>query len=262
MAKVNSRIDTVKARYQKMKDNGLSVDVLKKRKRATGESEDENTMPGSSSKRARHDLTEGDTTHIDGLLQIPTPEETGHEYGGIAQLQAAAHAASPDHHERETRSQLDSQLRSPSPIIDSTVRPATNRSTPAEEGYTSSSEVPPRRHASSVSMSISSGTSPSIHEAATAPAVTNNTNTTARSSRPNDHFGKQQPRTLPPELAQKNRGGQTLRWSIKSEDITKNPERAESLIHKGRMNGESKQARRRRVARELAFLRNMPTQEV
>ncbi|KAK4616309.1 hypothetical protein CLAFUW4_10544 [Fulvia fulva] len=270
MSKLNSKIDQVKAKYEQMKQKGLTADALKKRKRTIEEPEDEDILPGSSNtKRARRDETEDDdTTHLDEPVQVPTPDETDQD-SFMAQLQAAANAAPSHRQDRETRSQLDSQLRSPSPTRRTRARAEADRLTPAgqtlaEEADTSSSEIPPRRHASSVSMSISTGTSPSIHEAATAPAstITNTNNTTTRSSRPNDHFGKQQPRKAVPDLAEKNRGGQALRWSITAEDITKNPERAESLIQKGRLNGESKQARRRRVAREKAFLQNLPSQEV
>lgn len=266
MGKLNSRIDVLKAKFGKMKECGLSVDVLKKRKRSIEEVGDEDTVAGSSEKRARREASEDendDTTHHDEPFQIPTPDATDQD-AFMAQLQAAANAAPEDVRDRQTRSQLDAQLRSPSPDLDITPKPGPSRLTPTGEIDTSSSERRYRRHASSVSMSISPGTSPSIHEsaAAAAAAAAPATKTTTRSSRPNNHFGKQQPRVAGPTLAATNRGGQKLRWSIKADDITNDPDRAESLIQKSRMEGESKSARRRRVAREKALLNSLPTQEV
>ncbi|KAF7192074.1 hypothetical protein HII31_06460 [Pseudocercospora fuligena] len=61
-----------------------------------------------------------------------------------------------------------------------------------------------------------------------------------------------------PELPEKNRGGQKVRWSLNKSEILKDPDRAENAIQKSRLEGESKAARRRRVKREIEFVKTLP----
>lgn len=53
-----------------------------------------------------------------------------------------------------------------------------------------------------------------------------------------------------------NRGGQTLRWSMQKPDLEKlrSEGRAEEAINRGRLEGESKSAKRRRIRREMAVI--------
>ncbi|KXS99930.1 hypothetical protein AC578_900 [Pseudocercospora eumusae] len=68
------------------------------------------------------------------------------------------------------------------------------------------------------------------------------------------------PRSSPelPDMHHTNRGGQKLRWSLSKPDILKDPDRAENAIQKNRLDGESKSARRRRVKREIEFVKTLP----
>jgi len=68
------------------------------------------------------------------------------------------------------------------------------------------------------------------------------------------------PRSSPelPEMEDKNRGGQKVRWSLSKSEILKDPDRAENAIQKSRLEGESKSAKRRRVKREIEFVKSLP----
>lgn len=90
---------------------------------------------------------------------------------------------------------------------------------------------------------------------------------TTKASPPSHRSGTQKPSQRLPE---KNRGGNKLRWSIGDTTTTssKSPRlsehrhsknRAEGGIYMGRMEGESKQSRRRRIRREKQVLQTMGT---
>ncbi|CAK4034406.1 Hypothetical predicted protein [Lecanosticta acicola] len=81
-------------------------------------------------------------------------------------------------------------------------------------------------------------------------------------------------RASAPTIPAHDRGGKRLRWSLGAEGFhysnngskpkvpleerLRDPERAEHMIFRGRMQGESHQARRRRIKREMNILKSMP----
>ena len=66
---------------------------------------------------------------------------------------------------------------------------------------------------------------------------------------------KESPRKPLRALPRENRGGQKLRWSLPSRALEDG--RAEESIHTGRLEGESKSARRRRVRREKKLVQSL-----
>lgn len=103
-------------------------------------------------------------------------------------------------------------------------------------------------------------TEPAGGQSATPPSLT--TAETAASPLSSSGGGQTHlvPRSSPdiPPLDPQNRGGQKLRWSLTQSHLVNNPERAENAIFKGRLAGESKTAKRRRVRREIGFVKSLP----
>lgn len=256
IAKLNTAIDVLQQEYEKVKESGV-YDAIMARKNSRPEAGD---VQEGADDEPEKELYEGEDKDSDDDeaevvdlydgVEVPTIEnqpDTDDLAGDDLRLADIVDQVFDD---RDTQSQMESQIADdPNDDDADTVDPL---SLPAA---TIRDSQPPQSE-SDTSEDHSSKRQDSA------------TNTTSPDLAPSSHTTEEGdgPATQPPDLPKNNRGGQRLRWSLGSEGpsgISKETrysdgDRAEKLIHRGRLNGESAAARRRRVARELKFLNSWP----
>lgn len=230
MAKVNETLHPLMQKYQRLKARGVFKDITA-RKNSLRSAGSKTGSKGKGRRPARVIDEDEDGAEVVSLpprevsagAEIPTISvEQSSDSGLAGDDLRLANAVDEVFDERDTQSQIESQINDE--LNDDDESEITAPSSKRQDSATSatSPDLPPSSHTTPV------GDATQIPK--TSPAAV---------------------------LPEKNKAGQRLRWSLGEE-----PEgRAEGLIHKGRMNGESKAARRRRVQRELKILHSWPIDE-
>ncbi|KAK4500569.1 hypothetical protein PRZ48_008758 [Zasmidium cellare] len=262
MAKLNDAIASLSQKYERAKEQGIFKAILARKAARLG-------RRTTQSRVQVHDEDEEDdeaeVVDLDEnghpLRQIPTIEvEPGSDDLAGDDLRLAdglADAVDRVYDERDTQSQIESQLNDE--LNDEDEDPLSLPANIRDTRTRSESEDSSADHSSKRQDSATNTTSPDLAPSShTTPIEEGGTSRSARKTSPAAYLAK---------LPGKNRGGQEVRWTMKNIDKAKgiskeeryaSSGRAEGLIHKGRLNGESKNARRRRVTREMKFLESWP----
>lgn len=261
MAKLNAAIPTLLNEYERVKQLGVFEAMLKRKASSTGnvtvqkhpEAED-----AEDDEAEVADVSGGAMSGAD-VPAIGVEPSSDDLDGDDLRLADAVDQVFDD---RDAQSQLESQLNDevnddgddddtldPLSLPTNTIRD----SQPLFSESDDSEDLSPKRQDSATSatspdLALSSKTT-SIEEGDAAAG--------ANEKSPATHL-----RNLPST----NRGGHKLRWSlgtdgpngISKEARYQGTDRAEGMIHRGRLNGESKTARRRRVLRETKLLESWP----
>ncbi|KAF2159947.1 hypothetical protein M409DRAFT_29556 [Zasmidium cellare ATCC 36951] len=259
IAKLNDAVASLSQKYERAKEQGIFKAILARK----------NARLGRRATRRRVQLEDEDedgATEVDldesgqPIRQIPTIEvEPGSDdvvgddlAGDDLRL---ADAVDQVYDERDTQSQIESQLNdelNEDEDDDPSSLPTNHRDSHESEESSEDHSSPKRQD--SATNTTSPDLAPSSH---TTPVEEGDASRGAKKISLPAYLSK---------LPGKNRGGQGMRWTVKSAElkgISKEERyagsgRAEGLIHKGRLNGESKNARRRRVTREMKFLESWP----